>query len=192
MENKEQLPQQEPYCVIPLHKPSLKELAFFFISGIVVSIPFALFFEQLSSFVSVFVSIVLLAPFIEELAKVFPLFYRHGETERSIVTLGVLLGLGFGISELFLYVYLLDVPLIVRIPGVIFHASSAAITSYGIAKKNPWPYYSIAVVLHVANNYFAEVTPTGFGLLAELIVLIVAYLLAWRLYHLASKEKMVV
>ena len=31
----------------------------------------------------------------------------------------------------------MDVPWIVRIPGVIFHASSAAITAYGIAKKKP-------------------------------------------------------
>jgi hypothetical protein len=29
-------------------------------------------------------------------------------------------------------------------------------------------------------------------LFAELIVLIVAYLLAWRFYHLSSKEKIVV
>ena len=33
---------------------------------------------------------MVLAPFIEELAKVFPLFYRHGETQRSLVTLGLL------------------------------------------------------------------------------------------------------
>ncbi len=100
-------------------------------------------------------AVIILAPFIEELAKVFPLFYRHGETERSIVTLGILIGLGFGISELVLYVAFLGVPLIDRIPGVIFHASSAAITAYGIAKKNPLPYYLLAVVLHVANNFFA-------------------------------------
>lgn len=193
--------KQPPYCVIPLHKPSTKELMFFFISGIVVSIPFALFFEQLPTLIFVspaiqatvtLVTVVLLAPLVEELAKVFPLFYRHGETERSIVTLGFLLGLGFGISEFFLYVFVGGVPFIVRIPGVIFHASSATIVAYGIAKKNPLPYYLVAVLLHVANNFFAEVSPFGIGILVELLVLIITYLLAWRLYHETSKEKIVV
>jgi len=181
-----------PHCVIPLHKPSKRELAFFFASGILVSIPFAAFFESLvpTGFSALFL-IVVAAPFIEELAKVFPLFYRHGETERSIVTLGILIGLGFGIAEFFEYVYLAQVPAIVRIPGIVFHASSAAITSYGIAKKNPLPFYLIAVGLHVANNFFA-VTADIFSVFAELLILITVYMLAYRYYKLSSKEKIVV
>ncbi len=181
-----------PQCVIPIHKPSRRELAFFFASGILVSVPFALVFEQLSFLTSIALSIVVLGPFIEELAKVFPLFYRHGETEKSIVTLGVLIGLGFGISELVIYVGLAGVPLIVRIPAVIFHASTAGITAYGIAKKKPLPYYLISVSLHIINNFFAYETVLTFGLFAVLLVLIVAYLLAWTFYHKASDEKMVV
>jgi RsiW-degrading membrane proteinase PrsW (M82 family) len=187
MENKP--PQQ---CVIPLHKPNPKELAFFFASGILVSIPFTLFFSQFYSLIPAALSIIVLAPFIEELAKVFPLLYRHGETERSYVTLGILIGLGFGISELLLYVFVLGTPFIDRISGVIFHASSAAITGYGIAKKNPLPYYLIAVVLHLANNFVAFETAIPFGYFAGLLILIAAYLLAWHFYHQASKEKMVV
>ncbi len=164
--------EQPRQCIIPLHKPSTKELAFFFASGILVSVPMALFFSNVYPYVSLLISTALLAPFVEELAKVFPLFYRHGETERSIVTLGVLIGLGFGISEFFLYVVFLGVPPIARI-GVIFHASSASITAYGIAKKNPLPYYLISVLLHVANNFFA-VTSTSIGVFVELLVVIVA------------------
>jgi RsiW-degrading membrane proteinase PrsW (M82 family) len=186
----EDKPQQQ--CVVPLHKPSGRELAFFFISGILVSVPFALIFEQLSFLASLALTLVVLAPFIEELAKVYPLFYRHGETERSLVTLGILIGLGFGISELVLYVSLAGAPLIVRIPAVIFHASSAGITAYGIAKKNPLPYYLISVTLHVINNFFAYESTLTFGGFAALGVLIVAYLLAWNFYQKASKEKMVV
>jgi hypothetical protein len=48
------------------------------------------------------------------------------------------------------------------------------------------------VVLHVTNNVFAYEPAVTFGLFVELIVLIVVYLLAWRFYHQASKEKMVV
>jgi RsiW-degrading membrane proteinase PrsW (M82 family) len=183
--------QPQRQCVIPIHKPSLRELAFFFSSGILVSIPFTLFFAQLYTFIPSAIAIVILAPFIEELAKVFPLFYRHGETERSYVVLGVLIGLGFGISEFVLYVFFLGVPFVDRIPGIIFHASSASITAYGIAKKNPLPYYLIAVSLHIANNFFA-LTGDIFSLFAELLVLIAVYLLAWRYYHRASKDKMVV
>ncbi len=179
-------------CVIPIHKPSNRELAFFFASGILVSIPFAAFFESLfPAGLSASFLIVVLAPFIEELAKVFPLFYRHGETERSIVTLGILMGLGFGIAEFFEYVFLIGVPPIFRIPGIVFHASSAGITAYGIAKKNPLPFYSIAVVLHVANNFFA-LTGNIFSVFAELLVLISVYMLAYRYYQRSSKEKMVV
>jgi predicted membrane-bound dolichyl-phosphate-mannose-protein mannosyltransferase len=86
----------------------------------------------------------------------------------------------------------LDVPWIVRIPGVIFHASSAAITAYGIAKKKPLPYYLVAVLLHAANNFFAIEAAAFLGVLAELLILITVYLLAWRFYHQASEEKMVV
>jgi RsiW-degrading membrane proteinase PrsW (M82 family) len=74
---------------------------------------------------------------VEEVAKVFPLFYRHGETERSIFNLGVLVGLGFGVTEFALYVFTLNAFFIFRLPGIIFHASSAGITAYGIAKKKP-------------------------------------------------------
>lgn len=184
--------QQQRQCVIPLHRPTNKEFAFFFASGILVSIPFTLFFSQIYPFFPDILAVAVLAPFIEELAKVFPLFYRHGETERSLVTLGILIGLGFGISELVLYVTFLNTPLIVRIPGVIFHASSAAITSYGIAKKNPIPYYLVSVLLHATNNFFALQSLLSVGLFAQLFVLIITYLLAWRFYHQASKDKMVV
>ena len=179
-------------CVIPLHKPNFREKTFFFMSGLLVSVPFALFFAQLYDFLPLIISSAVIAPFIEELAKVFPLFYRHGETERSIVTLGILIGLGFGITELVLYTAVLGVSPIARIPGVIFHASSAGITSYGIAKKAPLSFYLIAVALHVANNFFALTADPIIAVFAQLLVLITVYYLAWHFYRKASKEKIVV
>ena len=187
MENQTQ-PRQ---CLIPIHKPNFKEYSFFFISGILVSIPFALFFSQFYPLFPSALAVIVFAPFIEELAKVFPLFYRHGETERSYVTLGILIGLGFGISEFVLYVFFQGVPFIVRVPGLIFHASSAVITAYGIAKKNPWPYYLISVSFHVGNNLFAYL-PSISGVIAVLLILITVYLLAWRFFNPASKDKLVV
>jgi hypothetical protein len=181
--------QPQMQCVIPLHKPNRKELAFFFISGIIVSIPFAVFYESVFPLSAALV-LVFVAPFIEELAKVFPLFYRHGETEHSIVTLGLLIGLGFGTVEFFEYILLSNAPVIASFPHIIFHASTATVTAYGVAKKKPLPFYLIAVSLHMLNNFFA-LTSDIFSLLVELVVLITVYLLAWRYYHLASKEKMV-
>ncbi|MGD6851522.1 MAG: PrsW family glutamic-type intramembrane protease [Candidatus Bathyarchaeia archaeon] len=184
--------EEPPHCVIPIHRPNWKEYAFFFSCGILVSIPFTLFFGQAYPYFPEFVVIVLLAPFIEELAKVFPLFYRHGETERSLVVLGILIGLGFGISEFVLYVGFLGVDPLARIPGIIFHASSAAITAYGIAKKKPLPYYLTAVGLHMANNFFAVTGYPIISIFGDLVVLITTYYLAWTFYHKASKDKMVV
>jgi RsiW-degrading membrane proteinase PrsW (M82 family) len=188
--------ETEQKAVIPVHKPDVKEKTFFFISGLLVSVPFTLFFSgftatlcvALSSFFAEVCSIVIFAPFIEEFAKVIPLFYRHGETERSIVNLAVLTGLGFGITELILYVFTLGAPFISRVPGVIFHASSTCITAYGIATKKPLPFYLIAVAAHLANNLLAlfssEVT---FLYILGVAVLVAIYLLAWRLYRRTSE-----
>ena len=157
-----------------------------------MSIPFTLFFSQFYGYFPSVFAVVILAPFIEELAKVFPLFYRHGETERSYTVLGLLIGLGFGLSELILYVAFLGAPIVERVPGVIFHASSATIVGYGIAKQNPLPYYLIAVALHVGNNIFAFINNVFLGVGAQVLVLVTVYLLAWRLYHKASPDKMVI
>jgi RsiW-degrading membrane proteinase PrsW (M82 family) len=187
MEN--QTPHQ---CVIPIHKPNRRELLFFFSSGILVSIPFATFFESLvPAGLSGALLVVVLAPFVEEIAKVFPLFYRHGETERSLVTLGFLTGLGFGAAESVEYVFLTGAPAIGSIPHLIFHASSATITGYGIAKKNPLPYFLIAMLLHVANNFFAFSTNI-IAIFVQVLILVTVYLLAWYFYRKASKEKLVV
>lgn len=183
-------------ATIKVHKPDIKEKIFFLGSGLLMSVPFTLFVSDFSNslcialpmIVAQVCSIVIFAPFIEEVAKVFPLFYRHGETERSIVDLGILAGLGFGITEFVLYVFTLGAFFLFRIPALIFHASSTCITAYGIAKKKPLKYYLIAVAAHLANNLFAVFSSTdSFLFLPALAVLLATYLLAWRLYHQTSE-----
>jgi RsiW-degrading membrane proteinase PrsW (M82 family) len=183
-------------ATISVHKPDIKEKIFFLSSGLLMSVPFTLFFSEFSNSLCVAMpllfaqvcALVIFAPFIEEVAKVFPLFYRHGETERSLLDLGILVGVGFGVTEFALYVFTLGAPFISRIPGVIFHASSAGITAYGIAKKKPLQFYLIAVAFHLANNLLALFS-SEFALLyiPGLIVLVAAYLLAWRLYRRTSE-----
>jgi RsiW-degrading membrane proteinase PrsW (M82 family) len=188
--------ETEQKATISVHKPDIKEKIFFLISGLLVSVPFTLFFSDFSNSLCVAMpllfaevcSLVIFAPFVEEFAKVFPLLYRHGETERSIVNLGILVGLGFGVTEFALYVFTLGAPFISRVPGVIFHACSTGITAYGIAKKKPVPFYLISVALHLANNFLALVSSLfSFLYILGLIVLVATYLLAVRLYRRTSE-----
>jgi RsiW-degrading membrane proteinase PrsW (M82 family) len=188
--------ETEQKATIAVHKPDIKEKIFFLSSGLLMSVPFTLFFSEFSNSLCVAMpllfaqvcSLVIFAPFIEEVAKVFPLFYRHGETERSLLDLGILVGVGFGTTEFVLYVFTLGAPFISRIPGIIFHASSAGITAYGIAKKNPVPFYLISVALHLANNLLALFSSeVSFLYIPGLIVLVATYLLAWRLYRRTSE-----
>lgn len=186
--------ENEQKAIIPVHKPDLKEKIFFFISGILVSVPLTFFFYgfadllcvTLPFFYAQLCSIVFFAPFIEEFAKVFPLFYRHGETERSIVILAILTGLGFGITEFVLYVFTLDAPFISRIPAVIFHASSAGIIAYGIVKKKPLIFYLVAVLLHLANNLIA-LSDFSLAVIPGTAIVVGVYLLAWRLSNRTSE-----
>ena len=188
--------ETEQKATISVHKPDIKEKIFFLGAGLLMSVPFTLFFADLSNVLCVALplpfaqvcAIVIFTPFIEEVAKVFPLFYRHGETERSIVDLGILVGVGFGVTEFAVYVYTLDQPFIGRIPGVIFHASSACITAYGIAKKKPLQFYLIAVAAHLLNNLFALFSSDVPALLIPVIIILVGtYLLALRLYKRTSE-----
>jgi RsiW-degrading membrane proteinase PrsW (M82 family) len=178
------MPISERSCTIPLHKPSLKEKLFFFSSGIIVSIPLASFFESffalpLSPTYASVLTIAVVAPIIEEFGKAYPLFYRHGETKKSIMTLGFLVGLGFGIIEFLEYVLILQVPFIVRLPGIFFHAASTSIIGYGIANKKPTAFYVLAVSLHFANNIAALYAPYEFLIL---VIFMATLYFWWYLY----------
>lgn len=179
---------------IKSHTPSLTEKLFFFISGTLTSVPLTLFVgtftDQLCVVLPIFYaslcSIVILAPLVEEFAKAYPLFFRHGETERSIFTLGFLVGLGFGISEFLVYILALDAPVLMRLPGILFHGTSTSITAYGIAKKRPVLFYLIAAFLHFINNLSALLDP--FWYIGGLVAIATTYSLSWRLYHKTSER----
>jgi len=183
---------------IQLHKPSIRELLFFLLSGAVVSVPLTLFIEQnfanplLIGFPTVditLISVALFAPFVEEFAKVFPLFYRHGETQRSIFSLALFVGIGFGIVEFITYVASYGPQVIPnRIPGLFFHPASTSITAYGIATKRPLPFYLAAVSLHFANNFFAVTAPPILPI--SVIVLAISIFGSWKL-HNRTKNKFI-
>ena len=152
---------------IPLHSPNWREMFFFFCSGLIIGVPLTLFMDQLANNLligvtggfSVLISGVIFAPPIEEFSKIFPLFYRHGETERSIFKLASLTGLGFGVFEFLTYVFALGAPVIGRLPALFFHPASTSISAYGIAKNKISQFFTIAVVLHFASNLLALSSP---------------------------------
>ena len=182
---------------IHLHKPDASEMIFFFLCGVVISVPLTLFIYQytdallvgLNPFTVALISQVLLAPFIEEFSKAYPIFYRHGETQRSIFKLGALVGLGFGLVEMLTYVTVLGVDPTFRLPGLFFHPASTSLTAYGISVKRPLPYYLMAVFLHLANNYFAITSPIA--LLPSIFIVAITVFASWQLYN-KTKEKIVV
>jgi RsiW-degrading membrane proteinase PrsW (M82 family) len=185
---------------IKLHKPDASEMIFFFLCGVIISVPLTLFIYQytdslltgLNTFTIALISRALFAPFIEEFAKAYPLFYRHGETQRSIVNLAAIVGLGFGIVELLTYVSVLGVPIIYRLPGLFFHPASTAITAYGIATKRPLHFYLVAVFFHFANNYIAlTLVDPAFQVLSSIFVVSITVFTFWQLRK-KPKEKIVI
>ncbi len=126
--------------------------------------------------------------FIEEFSKIFPLYYRHAETQRSILNLAIMVGLGFAIVELLEYVILLGVPIYVRIPGLFFHPSTTAISAYGIVTKRPIPFYLLAATLHFSTNFLGIVSPFPFSL--QFIIIALTIYLAYSFYN-RTKEKQI-
>lgn len=182
--------------VVQLHKPSINELLFFFVSGAILSVPWTfavtsfadVLLTGLSTFNVLLISVAIFPPFIEEFSKVFPVFYRHGETQKSIMNLALCVGLGFGIVEFLIYVFVLGVSPFGRLPGLLFHPATASITAYGIATKRPIPFYLLAVGLHFANNFLAIFAPVAFP---TSIVIVVAAVVIYRWLYGKAKEQFI-
>jgi RsiW-degrading membrane proteinase PrsW (M82 family) len=161
-----------------------------------MSVPLTVFIDQyassllggLSQGAAYLILVAVFAPFIEEFSKAFPLFYRHGETQRSIFKLALMVGLGFGVFEFLTYVFVLKVPVVYRLPGILFHPASTSITAYGIATKRPAYFYLIAVGLHFANNFIAVTSPMPITI--SIIIVLFTVLISWQLQE-RTKEKMI-
>lgn len=191
--DEEKLDEIDEIKLIAHHKPDLREKLFFLLSGFIISVPLTLYIglftdnlcTVLPRLYAEFCAVSIFAPFIEEFAKAYPLFYRHGESKRSIFTLGFLVGLGFGISEFFVYLAI-GAPIAFRLPLMIFHAASASITAYGIATHRPVRFYLIAVLIHASNNFSAFFDSLWF--IGGIGAIVIAYSLSWHLYNKTSEN----
>ncbi len=131
-----------------------------------------------------FISIVIFAPFIEEFSKAYPLFYRYSLSERSLYILSLLVGLGFGITEFLIYVFVYGVPFYDRIPGLFFHAASTSLIAYGIIKNKPVLFYLLAVGLHMSANLFAFINQV----IPAMVITFFTYFLAWLFYQKTTER----
>jgi len=161
-----------------------KERVFFFLSGIIVGVPVALFFESISDlYFTSFGAVTIMAPLIEEFAKADPLFFRYERPAKTLMRLGLLSGLGFGLAEFAVYVSL-GTPFLLRIPAIGFHAAGTGIIGYGVSRQKTIQYFFLSVALHFLNNLFA-----GFGdlwLVGGIGATLASYYLAWRFYRKAT------
>lgn len=166
-------------------KESSGEKVFFFLSGIVVGVPIAIFFEVVSNLWFATLGVVtIVAPIVEEFAKANPLFYRYERPAKALVRLGFLAGLGFGFAEFFVYIQS-GLPFLPRLPAIGFHAAGTSIVGYGVSKRSTFKYYILAVALHFLNNFFA--TLGWIWLVGGLGATVASYYLAWRFYRLSSQ-----
>jgi len=178
-----------------IHGLNLKKRSFFLLSGMIVCIPFVFYtktmfnrlcFTMPTSYARL-ISAAIFTPFMEELAKAYPLMYRQGEAERSIFLQGAIVGLGFGVAEALIYIFMLGAPMAIRLPGVLFHTLTAPITAYGIAKNRPLPPYLLAVTLHFLNNLSAILDLLW--LITGYPILITTFTIAWYLYGRSCDSK---
>lgn len=151
----------------------LGKKAFFFLSGVLISIPLTLHIRELVDPLLFKIPIfkgrlklhlifrmAIFTPFLEEFAKAYPIMYRSDD-ERSLFTLGSLVGLGFGIAESIMFISRGEASISVRLLPTLFHAASTAIAAYGIAKDRPIRSYLAAVTLHSLNNLFVVLGRVG-------------------------------
>jgi hypothetical protein len=180
---------EQANMTVPIHRPKNREELLFLLSGVILSIPVSAFIYTFSDYVllllpgasAALVSSGLLAP-SSKFSRAYPLFFRHAETERSIFILGFLVGCGSGLAEFAEYIIFFNAPIIVRLPGILFHASSTSIVAFGICGKMALPSYLIAVALHMPNNLFAAPQPWPLYLFGGPVVIGLTYYLSWFFY----------
>lgn len=166
------------------------------------------FFTQNPTAVT-FLVVIVIAPVVEEFAKLLGVFRysRYIWRPRNGLVFGAAAGLGFASTENFLFestAYFqegleafLTLALVRSFSSALMHASATSISGYGVARSRSyggpwWPYYVAAVAMHASFNIFASFgvffsqrlgpIANGIGLAFSLALVIFAVLfIRWRL-----------
>ncbi len=120
--------------------------------------------------------VIVIAPFVEELAKGVGVFTAHDEITEAEdgLVYGASAGLGFAATENLLYGLLayglsgLEVSLFLialrSVSSAFLHASASSVMGYGIARSivssgvhGAFPFYLLAVIMHATFNFIASI-----------------------------------
>jgi hypothetical protein len=94
------------------------------------------------------------------------------------------------LAEFAEYVIFFNAPILLRLPAIFFHASSTSIVAFGISRKTAFPFYMIAVALHMLNNLFAATEFLPLYLFGGPVVIVFTYYLSWFFYG-KTQERMI-
>lgn len=163
---------------------------------VVLSIPLAVYIDNNNLFE--LSTVIIIAPFVEELTK--PLALRLKTVKKELSELedgliyGAIAGLGFSATENLLYGrYFLTEGLLIffvlmalrSFGGCLLHASATSWTGYGYGKAiikhkrliRALPYFIFAILIHAAYNFFLSVeimTGAALGLLISFSIVIIS------------------
>ncbi len=160
-----------------------------------------------------FLGAVVVAPFVEELAKGLGLIFviTVVTREQDGIVYGAAIGLGFAATENLLYelsalqvsvaAYVITAFLRI-ISSTLLHATATGVTGFGVARAvvrqkalvNAFPYYMVAVIMHSTFNFIASlpsVWPDTFGAWTGIVSLLLVILFAgfaWRVMRETISE----
>ena len=172
------------------YRGSFQTYSWFFLQGLIGSAFLTIIFENFASGllldilepqIAKFISIVILAPLIEEYFKIYPLFRRRSGDPRTLILFGFSIGLGFGVAEFLIYVFMVNIPVLIRLPGLLFHGASTVIATMGIIKGDLAKYYTVAVIVHAAINFLAQLGTVY--IIGGLGTVLFTYVLAYKFYR---------
>jgi RsiW-degrading membrane proteinase PrsW (M82 family) len=182
------------------NKESWTPLVLAFFWGAVIATGLSLVVERFfSEYITSFLLLsVVIAPFVEELAKPLGLVFLRkniDEMEDGLI-FGIIAGLGFAATENFVYgvrfwdegiIVLLSLFYIRTVASSLLHASATSLTGYGFAQK--WlrkksiftfvPYVLLAVGIHALFNLFAYSAVTFHQIIGVVISAVFAVTLFW-------------
>ena len=133
-----------------------------FILGIILCGSLFLFFSIFNYPSSKIIDILfalLLFPVIEEAFKYLPL--QSSLFKRNYILVGLMIGLGFGLLENFIYIYphfnqFGSILFAYRIKATSLHIATGLLMGFAVSKKKGWLGLLLAILLHSLFNFFIE------------------------------------
>lgn len=143
-----------------MNKTLILESALGFILGIILCGSLFLLFEMFSypeSAVPDVLLSLLFLPVIEEVFKYLPL--QSSLFKRNYIIVGLMIGLGFGMLENFIYIYPYfsqfgSILFSYRIKATLLHIFTGGVMGFAVSKNKGWLGLMSAITIHSLFNFF--------------------------------------